>query len=636
MSVYDPEAPLPPKRRASGLRSFFLGAIWALVFLLLLAIGLGYAYHRAHQDRIYPGVTVLGLPVGRATRAEAETALRTYVHSIRQQPLIVRIPDETPTITLMALGLDAADEELARLVDVAWWVGRDLPLWPWLTRQYELLTRGYAVPGSLPLDIDQARPALRQLARQVDREPVSAILRITALDSGYVSRVDPDRPGRRLHVEATLARLQRSLAGHLPSTLDPVFDELPARITAADLVQPRAAVDHLLRSPLVLQGDDQTWPLQPDALLAMLDTAALAGRSNGPVAQLLEDEVRAFVASIAAEANVPPGVPSLRLIGGEPTLQPGQPGKDLDEPVAVRLIMVQAFTAQRRIELPLVTVRPTLTAAAVEQVRRQIDRHLAEPLVLRYGSRQWVLEGRTILDLVSLVPTESAAIPSAPATGPSTWVITLDRARVESFIAAEVAPWVALTAELARFELRAGRIEITAGSSGFLPDHPAIYDALAAAFVNRDPEARVVDVPVRAARPAEIAPLLEPWRRLVARLADRPLVVRHGTYTWSIAPAELAQLFRLRPGAAGPEPYLDPDRLDTHVTAIAVEARRLALGPRTADGRRHPVDVPRTAAAIRAALHSPARSASVVFTAAADLPPPGPPPGQSAPWIPDR
>ncbi|MDE2994791.1 MAG: hypothetical protein OXU67_13020, partial [Chloroflexota bacterium] len=85
-----------------------------------------------------------------------------------------------------------------------------------------------------------------------------------------------------------------------------------------------------------------------------------------------------------------------------------------------------------------------------------------------------------------------------------------------------------------------------------------------------------------------------------------------------------------------PEPYLDPDRLDTYVTAIAVEARQRALGPQTADGRRRPVDVVRTAAAIREAVQASLRVVPDRFVAAEDLPPPGPAPDLSAPWIPDR
>ena len=635
MSVYDRQILLPTERSPSPVWSCLPIVILALALFLVLGIGGVYAYRQAHQNRIYPGVTVLGLSVGRATRAEAEMALRAYVHNVRQQPLRVRVPDEVPPITLMALGLDATDEEILRLVDDAWWVGRDLPLENWLMSQFRLLTRGYAVPGALMIDSEQAREVLQQLAEQLSREPVSATLRVTNSDAGFVSLIERSQPGRQLKVEETLLRLQRSLAGQLPTTLDLVLEELPVRVTEADLERPRAAVDHLLQSPLVLRVGDKTWSLEPDVLFSMLDTETLATEQAAPVARLREDKVRAFVASVAADANDPPGVPSLELDGSAIALQPGRAGAALDEAAAVRLVMGQALTEQRLLTLPMVTVQATLSQAALDLLLRQAGERLTQPLVLRHASREWVLEGQALLDLVILQPIESAPAPIAPATLPDLEV-ALDQAQVEAFIGAEVAPAVAVRVELARFALRDGRIEVSGGSSGLMPDGPATYDALAAAFVSQDREARVGGVQVRPAHPAEIAVLLEPLRQQAEQLAARPVEVSYGAYTWPIAPADLAKMLRFRQGAAGPEPYLDPDRLDTHVTAIAVEARQRALGPQTADGRRRPVDVARTAAAIREAVQASVRVVPVRFVAAEDLPPPDPAPDLSAPWIPDR
>ena len=635
MSTYDRQLLLPTERSPSAVWSCLPAVILALVFFLVLGVGVVYAYRQVHQNRIYPGVTVLGLPVGRATRAEAEMALRTYVHNVRQQPLRVRVPDETPPITLMALGLHAADEEILRLVDDAWWVGRDLPLRSWLMGQLGLLTRGYAVPGSLMLNSEQAREVLEELAGQLNREPISAMLRIANTDAGFVSLIDRSRPGRRLKVEETLLRLERSLAGQLPTTLDLVLEEMPVRVTEADLEQPRAAVDRLLQAPLVLRAGDKTWSLEPDVLFSMLDTEALAAEQAVPVARLREDKVRAFVAGVAAETNDPPGVPSLELTDGAIALRPGQPGAALDEPAAVRLIMEQALTEQHLLTLPMATVQSALSEAALERLLRQAGRRLMQPLVLRHASREWVLEGQALLDLAILQPAESAAAPVAPATLPDLEV-ALNRAQVEAFIGVEVAAPVALVVELARLELRDGRIEVSGGSTGLMPDSPATYDALAAAFERQGREARVAAVQMRAARPTEIAVLLEPLRQQAEQLAARPVEVRYGAYNWPMASTDLAKMLRFRQGADSPEPYLDPDRLDTHVTAIAVEARQRALGPQTADGRRHPVDVPRTAAAIREAVQSSARVVPVAFVAAEDLPPPGPPLGLSAPWIPDR
>ncbi|MAG35869.1 MAG: hypothetical protein CL878_06465 [Dehalococcoidia bacterium] len=658
--LVQPARAYAPVRRSSYLWSFLRLVILAPAILLVLVVSLIYVYRQEHEDRIYPGIAVLGFPVGRSTRAEAEGALRTYVRSIQERPLTVRLPDETIQITLGALGLNAADEEIARLVDVAWWVGRDLPFWSWLAGQVGLVTRGYDVPGSLTLDTERTRQALQQLARQLDREPVNATLQITNFGSGFVSQIDRPRPGQQLDVEETLSRLQRGLAGHLPTTLDLVLVETAARITEDDLDQPRAAVDSLLRSPLILRAGGKSWSLEPDRLFSMLDTEALAAQQAVPIVRLIEDRVRAFVAGIAAEANDPSRNPSLRLAGGTITLEPGRPGEVLDELEATRLIIERAFTSQRLMELPLVTDPPSLTEAALEPIRRQVIQRAAQPLVLSYANQQWVLEGQTLLDMVSLSLREAVAAPPAQATAttagpasqrpvsqatgpasestaagsPPTFELELNSARVETFISEEVAPKVAQTVEQARFELRGTHIEVIGGSSGVVPNIIATRDAMAAALQRQSPEERVAAVQVRAARPEEIEALLEPLRQQAERLVARPLEVRYGTHAWSVAPAELATMLRFRQSVAGPEPYFEPDRLDARVAAIAVEARQFAIGPSTADGRLRPVDVPMTAESIWQAVQSPLRVASVEFLAAEDLPPPGPRPGQSAPWIP--
>ncbi len=622
-------------------------AVWPLVRLValvpavvLILLGSGAAvYQQQHADRIYRGISVLAQPLGGYTRAEAQEALRGYVRRVRERPLTIQFHELRLVTSLGSLGIQMRDEEIDRLVALAWMIGREVSLGQWVAWQRLLLTQGYEVPASFTLDLATARSGLEVLATQLDQAPASAAVQISPVGATFTVQLLPARPGRQLNLTGTLDRLQRSVAGHVPTTVELVVDETPPLVTDADLAGVRARVAELLQSALVLRAGETTWTVEPADLYLMLDGDALTATSASPVVQLKHGEVQAYVAALAEAANQPPRNASLAVRDDAVVIVPEQAGQRFDEVATVRLIMERALTVDRTIDLPVVADDPWLRGEDLVEVQQLAEYLLFLPMVVRYGEHEWLLERPALLSMVSMPALEAISLDDAgrPIQEQPGFAIGLDRDTVQRFIDSEVAPWVSRIAEEARVTIRDGKVEVIAGGIGLVPDQERTYEAMVRALRQTLPTERVAPVYVQRAGPEQTAAQMEQIRSAAVRLVSDPVELRYEETRWSITAAELAKMLRFQHTDAGLTPSLASEPLLAHIELIAADARQRQAGPRTPDGQFRPLDVTATAAAVWQAVLSEQRQAEVQFvydSAGPLIPTATPPPGQSPPWVP--
>jgi len=343
--------------RGARLRRNWLDFVGLLLLLLTLALlGAVAAWELWHTNRIYPGVTVGGLPVGGLTRAQASDRLQRELYAYPLPPVTITFDDQAWPL---ATGQAAVAPDLADAVNRAYLYGRDANLLANLTAQLRGALLGAAIAPELAIDPAPLQTALGQIAARVARPGVPA------RTIGAVAV--PAQPGLTVDVPATLTALLDELRRATP-------EEAITVPLATDAVTPPAAAppaaDDALRTlavaePILLTARDAglTLALDPARVQAMATTLA-------PLT-LDEAALRAYLDELAAQVATPPRDARLRFnraTGGVTVLQASRPGRALDVDATVAAVQAAVAAGQREAPLALQSVAPAVDMNRVAEM----------------------------------------------------------------------------------------------------------------------------------------------------------------------------------------------------------------------------------------------------------------------------
>ncbi len=197
-------------RRRARIRilSLFLAL---LATLLTGSVFTAYAYDRANEGRILPGVRIDGMNVGNMTEAEAMHAVAARASQILSQPIVIRAGAREWNLTLGALGVEV---EVTRAVNEALSVSDSLS---WMSRVYHRLTdRSVDRPIQLRYRISraQAKALIEQVATAIDKPAQDAAIKLSK--DGMAILKQPAHPGRAVDVAAGIRRLVAALETGTP------------------------------------------------------------------------------------------------------------------------------------------------------------------------------------------------------------------------------------------------------------------------------------------------------------------------------------------------------------------------------------------------------------------------------------
>ncbi len=643
---------------------------------LLLLTSVVFVYREQQTDKVYAGVTALGVGLGRMTQDEAAQTIKRHLSAESRRPLQLRYDDDAFTTSLATMGLRVEDGQAERWAQEAWEVGRDTDLRTWLRSQLILMRRGHELPMSFTFDRERAVAALARAALEVERQPVNAGLSVEKAGEQFEIHTSPARTGRRLNVPATLERLQSSLHSQLPTHLDLVLDEALPAVGDADVVPAVESLRHLLGPPLELKDGTRSWALTPAQAHPMLEISGLEAAKPPIVATLNEARLRAFVEGVTRQATVVPVNPFFEVQNDRVVVRPGSAGKAADLEATFNLVKERVASPNRTVEIVFAEDKPWITEADLTPARDQVNALLDLPITLEAppapgtpatatptpaaagaaaAARGWRLDRPLLAQMLALpntqaVPRDFRTLP--PAQRP-TFEIQLDSGKVTNYLAREVAPWVSedpLDAQLqqgtaqvevtrpgvgdnaAPVTVRENRplVELRNARDGRGPDYLGTFGAMQAFFrpgTATNPEERKVTVRI-APRPARVQDRdLAPARDQANRMIGEPVMMRWGALNWTVTRDELASMLRYQGSAGSTSAYLTRDALLTRATAIARDLERHPEAPKGADGAPRKVDVPATASAlwIQASTVERNRSAQVVLE-----PEPEPEPAPSA------
>jgi vancomycin resistance protein YoaR len=350
----------PPRRRGDGWLWFAL----AVIMLVLLGIAGGItSVYRSYEGRIYPNVSIQGIAVGEMTPEQAESALRLRYAAFLRQPVVITYGDRQWTPTLDELGMTF---DFRGAVDAAYNAGRGRGMVDDVRELAAIWQHGLDVPLHVSYDETRAQAYLTQLAREIERAPADAQVRLDGAQIAIVGAVI----GRQVLVDATLAHVSQQLQAFVPATIPLQTREIPPRLDDATVAAARAQIETILQGPLTLRVGKNEYEWTVADLADMIIINRVPSAEGDRIAVTLDqDMIARRIRQIADETEKPGTRPRVAWNNGDlKIIKPGKPGLRLDEVRARDMVIAAVMGRDRTLELPMVPTDPPVTEANLHQL----------------------------------------------------------------------------------------------------------------------------------------------------------------------------------------------------------------------------------------------------------------------------
>lgn len=321
-----------------------------ILLLVVLALFLT-AYQLRHADKIFPGVSAMGIPLGGMTRDEALLALAGSNRYDTSAVFTFRDGNHLWQMTAADLGVAF---DLEATVAEAFAVGhRDNPVSS-LVEQGDAWLNGYAVAPIIRYDEAVALAKLNEIAAEVNRPTINAAL---TMEGKTVKTVD-GQSGRTLDVWTTLFRLNDAVLQMQSGIEIPlVINETPPQVWNVD--ESATKIRNALSSPLTLTATDETgqplgpWTASIDQLAALLVVERV---NNGDGTQsynvsLNTGAFEGYLASLAPGLVTSPQDGRFEFndaTGQLEVIQPAVSGRKLNIPETLKRMEHAIFTVDNR------------------------------------------------------------------------------------------------------------------------------------------------------------------------------------------------------------------------------------------------------------------------------------------------
>ncbi len=321
----------------------------------------------AFAGRIYPHVSIQGVPVGRMTNDEAARAIQTHYATFLSQPLKLHYYDYIWQPTLQEIGIQVHTDAV---VQQAFEIGRRNGLLGNLGEIAAVWVHGRDIPIKLTVDQPTMQQYMHMVAHDIEYPAIDSQLFI----QGAMSDTMPSRQGRQVLVSATIqdmtAALQRLETQPVAVRTRPLLPLLDDAATQ----QAQEAIDNLLQGSIVLQAKEQEWEWTVEDLASMMHVQRVESKNGGDeiVVALDEEEIQHRIQAIADATSSGLIYPRLDWNGGDlKIIREGTPGWRVDEKHATAMVLEAATSKERVIDLPFYKVKPAITEENLDRLHIQ-------------------------------------------------------------------------------------------------------------------------------------------------------------------------------------------------------------------------------------------------------------------------
>lgn len=338
-----------------------IGRIWTRIalataaVLLVAVVGLT-AFRSSYSGRVYPAVTVAGVPIGGDTQVEARAAVEARVSAMEQGFISFSYAGQTwnPTLTQVGATIDI-DGALAR----AYNVGREDGAWDRLSAVTGLMQEDQTIPFNITLDYATLDRWFDQVDKDLGLVPHDAYL---VIDGRDVS-IEPEVDGTIVDRGSAYRQIQAAL-----STLTPMQGALPvvvwnAKVRAGDLEAAQKQVDKALSHNIKISFQNQEFTVRAEDLAqfitqAVSDDPSVIGAAAFSVG-IDEKALAAWLnAKYAAKVNKDPVDATVGWNEGLVALTASEDGYTLKSRSLARAVGQSLFGDHSPVEIPVSVIKP--------------------------------------------------------------------------------------------------------------------------------------------------------------------------------------------------------------------------------------------------------------------------------------
>ncbi|CAN5795842.1 VanW family protein [soil metagenome] len=352
-------------------RRFLISFAISLVLLVVIVVGAAFAYARANDGRVLPGVSVAGVSVAGMTRAQAEAELRAVLPEIRTGNLLLRVGTVEQTIPYSAV---QRDYDLAAILDQAMAAGRAGNLLEQLAQQMRTILGGVAFEPAVNYDVQELTRRVTEAVSAANVEPVNA--GIAYVNGEYV--VTPAVDGQMVDQAQAVAQAMAAVGSGTPDDTTVIIEsvvsapEIPT--AAAQSVVERATL--IGTEPLLLTVASETSTIPATTLRPWIQVEEEAPG----VWQLVvsEDAVNQYVAQLKLQVDQPAVEAQFSFEGGVPVAVAGQIGNEVDAIASTQMI-IAALNGRADgfpsglLTLPVLVTTPELTTEEAEALVGRVE-----------------------------------------------------------------------------------------------------------------------------------------------------------------------------------------------------------------------------------------------------------------------
>lgn len=334
----------------------------SLLILIILGATIGLAYHLAYWQRIYPGVSVVGQPLGNQTLAQAEQIISQIVKT--QKPLILQSGDQQWLINLASIDFQY---QPAITSLKAFEIGRHQPFWLSLKTKLDCWRKGCDLALDFSLNQNALNQQLAAIADQIFIPTIEPTIEIKNWGGQKKIVVQPGQAGQQLDKRQLLAQINHTLAYQNSKLIKLPLVQTSSELSKQQIAATKARAENLLNKKLNLvhqapeQSQAQTWSINDEELISFLDF------SGG----YKQDQVSQWVKVLSQSINRPAQDALFQFLPGSQRViefKPARKGQALAEEKAVELIIqalakLEAGKNEVTSQLPVNLIDPQIKTA---------------------------------------------------------------------------------------------------------------------------------------------------------------------------------------------------------------------------------------------------------------------------------
>jgi vancomycin resistance protein YoaR len=334
------------------------GAVLAATIAVIAVLGLA-IFELSNWDKITPGVSAMGTPIGGLARGEAVNRLTPSVQQLLDRPLEIRGADQVWPTTARDLGLRLDPNEIAA---AAYQIGRQGSPTDRLGDQIDVFLHGRTVTVASTTDQAALDTSITGMAKQIERAPRDAKLSL-ARDGG----IESTSAQAGLAVDIAASRDQVTSALNTSGrTVDLVTRPTPPAISDEQFSTARGQLERLLgpdAQPLTLTFGQQVYSLERADLLKLLSLSGGTKPGQPAVVNVDEAPLKAFAAKMAKDIDQRVQDARFRFNGGNlQVLKPSKQGRSVDQSAVVQHVHDALLAGEMNLALPVDVTEPSVSS----------------------------------------------------------------------------------------------------------------------------------------------------------------------------------------------------------------------------------------------------------------------------------